>query len=71
MVVHPRLLSCVLVFTLLLGAGNAHAQDELRKTFFKQADAAKAAADTADAKLLAPRSYKRGLDEYRDAEFAL
>jgi outer membrane protein OmpA-like peptidoglycan-associated protein len=61
----------VLVATLLLGLGNAYAQDELRKTFFKDADAAKAAADAANAQLLAPRSYARGMDEYKDAEFAL
>ena len=62
---------CVLITTLLLGMGNVCAQDELRKTFFKQADAAKAAADAANAQLLAPRSYGRGLKEYTDAEFAL
>jgi outer membrane protein OmpA-like peptidoglycan-associated protein len=56
---------------VLLGLGNAYAQDELRKTFFKDADAAKAAADAANAQLLAPRSYARGMDEYKDAEFAL
>jgi outer membrane protein OmpA-like peptidoglycan-associated protein len=38
---------------------------------FKEADAAKAAADAADAQLLAPRSYARGMDEYKDAEYAL
>jgi outer membrane protein OmpA-like peptidoglycan-associated protein len=56
---------------MLLGLGNAYAQDELRKTFFKEADAAKASADSANAQLLAPRSYARGMDEYKDAEFAL
>jgi len=61
----------VLVLMLLLGAGNATAQDELRKTFFKEADAAKAAAEAADASLLAPRSYQRGMKEYGDAELAL
>jgi len=61
----------VLVLMLLLGAGNASAQDELRKTFFKEADAAKAAAEAADAALLAPRSYERGMKEYGDAEYAL
>jgi outer membrane protein OmpA-like peptidoglycan-associated protein len=54
-----------------LGVGTAHAQDELRKTFFKEADAAKAAADAANAALLAPRSYQRGMDEYEDADYAL
>jgi OmpA-OmpF porin, OOP family len=71
MAVHQRFVRFVLVATLLLGLGSAYAQDELRKTFFKEADAAKAAADAADAQLLAPRSYARGMDEYKDAEFAL
>ena len=60
-----------LVASLVLAAGLAEAQDELRKTFFKDADAAKAAADAANAALLAPRSYERGLQEYADAEYAL
>jgi outer membrane protein OmpA-like peptidoglycan-associated protein len=62
----------VLIAALLLASAGAFAQDdELRKTFFKEADAARAAADAAEAKLLAPRSYARGMDEYRDAEYAL
>ena len=60
-----------LIVALLLGAGTAAAQDELRNTFFKDADAAKAAADVADAQLLAPRSYERGMSEYTAAEVAL
>ena len=60
----------VLALTLTIGAG-ALAQDELRATFFKDADAAKAAADAANASLLAPRSYGRGIKEYGDAETAL
>jgi outer membrane protein OmpA-like peptidoglycan-associated protein len=71
MAVHQRIVRFVLVATLLLGLGTAYAQDELRKTFFKEADAAKAAADAANAQLLAPRSYARGMDEYKDAEYAL
>jgi len=71
MAVQQRIVRCVLIATLLLGLGNAYAQDELRKTFFKEADAAKAAADNANAQLLAPRSYSRGMDEYKDAEVAL
>jgi OOP family OmpA-OmpF porin len=71
MAVQQRIVRCVLIATLLLGLGNAYAQDELRKTFFKEADAAKAAADNANAQLLAPRSYSRGMDEYKDAEIAL
>lgn len=62
---------CALLLMLLLGSTSAFAQNELRNTFFKDADAAKAAADGADAKLLAPRSYERGMAEYNDAEVAL
>ena len=61
----------VLVGLTLLVAGQAFAQDELRKTFFKDTDAAKAAAEAAQASLLAPRTWERGMKEYRDAEEAL
>lgn len=71
MPVHLRFVRAALIAMLLLGAGTATAQDELRNTFFKEADAAKAAADAANAALLAPRSYQRGMDEYKDAEYAL
>jgi outer membrane protein OmpA-like peptidoglycan-associated protein len=71
MAVNRRFVHCILVLTLSLGIGNANAQDELRKTFFKEADAAKAAAEAANAKLLAPRSYERGSSEYDAAELAL
>lgn len=66
-----RFARVVLIATLLLGVGAANAQNELRETFFKEADAAKAAAEAANAALLAPRSYQRGMDEYKDADFAL
>ena len=56
---------------LALGAASALAQNELRSTFFKDADAARAAADAVDAEWLAPRSYERGMREYEDAEQAL
>lgn len=71
MVVHNTLLRGALIATLLLSLGSASAQDELRKTFFKDADAAKAAADATNAQLLAPRSYERGMQEYSAAEIAL
>lgn len=71
MAVKPGFTQCVLMVALLLGVGSVHAQDELRNTFFKDADAAKAAADAADAELMAPRSYERGMSEYRAAEVAL
>jgi outer membrane protein OmpA-like peptidoglycan-associated protein len=61
----------VLWLSLLLAVGTAGAQNELRSTFFKEADAAKAAAEAADAELLAPRSYERGMREYQAAEDAL
>lgn len=70
--VHHKFVQLILTAALILGAGAASAQDEeLRKTFFKEADAARAAAEAADAQLLAPRSYSRGMDEYNDAEVAL
>ncbi len=62
---------CVLIGALLFGAAGGLAQDELRKTFFKEADAAKNAAIAANAELLAPRNFERGMREYRDAELAL
>jgi len=61
----------VLMLTLMLGATTAIAQNELRDTFFKDADAAKTAAEAANAQLLAPKSYGLGLKEYGDAEVAL
>ena len=61
----------MLVLAMLAGTATAIAQNELRDTFFKDADAAKARADALDAELLAPRSYSRGLDEYEDAEQGL
>ena len=71
MAAQHRFLRCILVATLLLGSANAVAQEELRNTFFKEADAAKAAAEAADASYLAPRSFERGMSEYAAAELAL
>ena len=61
----------VLAGLLLMFAAQGHAQDELRKTFFKDADAARAAAEAQNAELLAPRAWERGVSEYEDAEDAL
>ena len=47
------------------------AQDELRQTFLRDADAALAAADAVDAKLLSPRNYERARDAFQDAEEGL
>ena len=68
MVAKTGLLRIVLLSIALLAAGGSYAQDELRNTFFKDADAAKAAADAENAELFAPRSYENGMREYRDAE---
>jgi outer membrane protein OmpA-like peptidoglycan-associated protein len=70
MVAKPTLSRVIVLGSLLLGAV-AFAQNELRETFFKDADAAKAAADAVEAEWLAPRSYERGMKEYRDAESGL
>jgi len=64
-------LRLVIFSVMLLAAANGFAQDELRNTFFGDADAARVAADNADAKVFAPRSYERGMKEYRTAESAL
>ena len=61
----------VILSLVLLAAGSGYAQDELRKTFFKEADAAKAAADALEAKDFAPKAYASGMKEYRTAEDAL
>ena len=71
MVANPTLSRVIVMCALMLGAMPALAQDELRETFFKEVDAAKAAAEAVEASWLAPRSFERGMKEYRDAESAL
>jgi outer membrane protein OmpA-like peptidoglycan-associated protein len=71
MVAKTYFVRAVLVALALLAAGTGYAQDELRKTFFRDADAARAAAESVDASLLAPRAWERGMSEYREAESAL
>lgn len=61
----------LLATLMLIGAAASVAQNELRDTFFKDADAAKARADALNAELLAPRSYSRAMDDYKDAEEGL
>jgi len=68
MVAKTGLVRIVILGIAILAAGNGYAEDELRKTFFKEADAALAAADAENAKLFAPRSYDSGMKEYRAAE---
>ncbi len=60
-----------LLVVLVLSAGTALAQDELRRTFFKDVDAALAAADAVNASLLAPRSYSSATKDYEAAELGL
>ncbi len=61
----------LVVAAFLFSTGSSLSQDELRSTFFKNADAALAEADAVDAKLLAPRSYDRGTKAYQYAEAGL
>lgn len=58
----------LVILSLVMFTASAFAQNELRATFFKDADAALAAADAVNAKLFAPKSYERGMREYREAE---
>jgi len=61
----------LVVAAFLLTTGSSLSQDELRSTFFKNADAALAEADAVNAKLLAPKSYERGAKAYQLAEAGL
>ncbi|MDX1403942.1 MAG: OmpA family protein [Woeseiaceae bacterium] len=63
--------SSSLLVIFVLWAGFSTAQDELRNTFFKEADAARAAADAVNAYLLAPRSYGAATKDYEAADAAL
>ena len=71
MAANPGFGRCVLMLTLMLSTATAISQNELRDTFFKGADAAKASAEKANAELLAPKSYGLGMKKYGDAEVAL
>ena len=61
----------IALIILALGVSNAVAQDELRRTFFKDVDAAMAAADEANAQLLAPKNYSDGKKDYDAADVGL
>ena len=71
MVARTGLARLIVIGIALLAAGNGYAQDELRKTFFKDADAALAEADAVNAKLYAPKNYENGMKEYRSADDGL
>ncbi|MGB5166449.1 MAG: hypothetical protein WBN61_14400, partial [Woeseiaceae bacterium] len=70
MVLKSSYLRALFTAVLLLAAPFS-AANELRDTFFKEADAAKAAAEASNAELLSPRNFERGMKEYTDAELAL
>ena len=61
----------LLLALFVLGAGSTAAQNELRDTFFREADAARKAADAVNAVLLAPKSYLAGTKDYEAAEAGL
>ena len=61
----------LLLAIFVLWAGSSLAQDELRNTFFKEADAARAAADAVNSYLLAPRSYAAATKDYEAADAGL
>lgn len=61
----------ILLALFIVGAGSVAAQDELRKTFFKDVDAARAAADAVQARLYGPASYAEGAEDYTAAEVGL
>lgn len=61
----------IAVAAILLLAGTAPAQNELRTTFLKDAEASLAEADAANAKLLAPESYADGMKDFAAAESGL
>ena len=65
------LVRLILLGILTLASATTLAQSELRKTFFKDVDTALAAADDANASLLAPRSYEDGKRDYEAAETGL
>ena len=68
MVAKSGLVRLIILGVALIAASSGYADDELRQTFFRDADAALAAADEVNAELYAPKSYQSGMKEYRDAE---
>ncbi len=63
--------SCFVFAIFIFTSSSIHAQSELRKTFFKEVDAARAAAETVNASLLAPDSWGKGMRDYKAAEDGL
>jgi outer membrane protein OmpA-like peptidoglycan-associated protein len=72
MVRNPSFVRWLVFAAFVLVTGSIHAQsDELRNTFFKDADAARAAAEAANASLLAPESWNDGVRDYTSADDGL
>jgi len=67
----PSFVRFIALAILAFGISNAVAQDEIRKTFFKDVDASLALAEEANAKLLAPNSYGEGIKDYQAADSGL
>jgi len=67
----PSFVRLLLLAVFVLSAGSAAAQDELRKTFFKDVDVARTAANAVNANLLAPKSYSAAIKDYDAAEAGL
>jgi OOP family OmpA-OmpF porin len=67
MVAKNGLIKLIVLSAALLAFSGGYAQNELRNTFFKEADAAKAGADAVNAKLYAPKTYENGMREYNNA----
>jgi len=71
MTVSRNLAAAIILFALVFSCTAALAQNELRSTFFRDADTALAAANEANAELLAPGPYADGMKDYRAAEAGL
>jgi outer membrane protein OmpA-like peptidoglycan-associated protein len=67
----PSFVRFIALAVLAFGISTAVAQDELRKTFFKEVDDYLARADEANARLLAPNSYGEGVKDYQAADAGL
>ncbi len=67
----PSFVRFIALAVLAFGVSNALAQDEIRRTFFKDVDEYLERADEANAKLLAPNSYGEGVKDYQAADAGL
>ena len=71
MVYRSSFVRLLMLAIFAFGMSTAIAQDELRKTFFKDVDMAKADAEETDAALLSPTNYGNGARDYEAAEVGL